>query len=95
MAGDARRLAREKDAGLLLKDPQHGDGARHDRGLRILGEGERIVRSFEHDRRQLLAERVVDFLEHLAGRRARVRQGLSHAHRLAALTRKDERARHI
>src|SRR3546814_1105449 len=65
---------------------------RHDRGLGIFGERQLVLGTFAHQLEQLLAERVVDFLKHLARVTRCLGERLAHADRLAALTRKDERS---
>src|SRR6185437_7257061 len=47
-----------------------------------------------HQLRQALRERIVYFLENLAGGRERIGERLAHADRLAALTGKNECAHH-
>src|SRR5437763_3103090 len=65
---------------------------RHNRRLRILGEFELVVGPFAHQPEKALAERFVDFVEHVLRGAARLRERGAHAHRLAALPGKDERA---
>ena len=67
---------------------------RHDRGLGVFGEGQIAFRAFPHQPRQLLRQRVIDFLEDFARRRERIGQGLAHADGLAALSGKNECASH-
>ena len=94
MAGDERRVALEIDPGLGLQHAHGRKRHRHQRRLRILGERQRLGRPFPHDRGELVAERVVDLVEHRARRRKGVGQRLAHADRLAALARKHEGCRH-
>src|SRR5690606_38743402 len=70
--------------------PQRRDRIRHDRGLGVLGEGQFVLRPLAHQLEEMLAERLVDLLKHLAGCRRSLGERLAHADRLAALTRKDE-----
>ena len=63
---------------------------RHDRRLRIFGELELVVRPFAHQPEQVLAERLVDLVEHVLRGPARLGERGAHADRLAALPRKNE-----
>ena len=65
---------------------------RHDRRLRIFGELELLVRTFAHQPEQVLAERLVDLVEHILRGPARVGERRAHPDRLAALPRENERA---
>ena len=47
---------------------EHRDRMRHDRRLRILGELELVLRPLAHQPEQVLAERLVDFVEHVRAR---------------------------
>ena len=49
-----------------------------------------LGRSFRHQPAELLAERLVDLVEDVAGGPAGFGQRLAHAHRLAPLPREDE-----
>ena len=90
MTRDEVGLLGQPDAAFLLQHAQGRDGVRHDRGLGILGQGQLIGGSLDHQAIEVLAQRLVDLLEHLAGDGARLGQRLAHAHGLAALARKDE-----
>ena len=94
MAGDELRVALEVETGFRLQHADRGDRHRHQRRLRVLGQRQGFDRTFEDNGRQLAAERLVDFIEHLPGRREIRRQGLAHANRLAALAGKYESCRH-
>ncbi|EZQ12687.1 hypothetical protein CF98_34885 [Halopseudomonas bauzanensis] len=63
---------------------------RHQRRLRIGGKGKRLLRSLEDQGGELLAKRLVHFLEHPARLRKGIRQFLAHAYGLTALPRKGE-----
>ena len=63
---------------------------RHDRRLRILRQLQLIVRTFAHQPEQVLAQRLVDFVENVLRGSARLRERRAHADRLAALPRKNE-----
>jgi hypothetical protein len=88
--GDEIGLVGQRDAAFLFQHAQHGDGMGHDRGLGVLGQGQRLVGPLRHDLEQLLAQRVVDFLEHFARGGAGGGEFGAHAHLLAALPRKNE-----
>ena len=90
VAGDEVALVGNRHAALLLQHAQQCDGVRHDRGLRVLRQRQRVVRPFAHDPRQVLAECVVDFLEHRAGGGAGGGEIGAHADLLATLPREDE-----
>ena len=66
----------------------------HDRGLGILGEDQIAFRPFPHQLRELLRQRVIDFLEHFARGREGIGQRLAHADGLAALSGKKKCASH-
>ena len=76
--------------GFRLQHAHRRERHRHQRGLRVLGQRQLVGRAFPHRRRELLAERRVDLVEHRARRREGLGQGLAHADRLAALPRKHE-----
>ena len=94
MAGDECGVTLQIDPGLGLQHAHGRERHRHQRGLRILGQRQAVARSLPDDRRQLLAERGIDLVEHRPGRRERIRQRLAHADGLAALPRKYECRRH-
>ena len=52
---------------LGLEHADHRHGHRHQRGLGILGEREVGLGAFPHERGELLAQGLVDLLEHGAG----------------------------
>ena len=67
MAGDdsaPSRSGRRRPRAPARAPPPATD--RHQRRLGVLGQGQVLVRPFAHQLGQLLAQRVVDFLEHLA-----------------------------
>src|SRR5689334_19001502 len=63
---------------------------RHDCGLRVLGKLELVVRPLAPQPEQILAERLVDLVEHVLRAPARPGQRGAHPDRLAALPRKNE-----
>jgi hypothetical protein len=83
-------LVGQHQPALALQHPQHRERHRHQRRLRVLGQGELLDRAGEHQLGELLLQRVVDLLEHGAGGRERGREVPSHAGELASLTREDE-----
>ena len=94
MAGNKGGIARKVDAGLGFEHPHDGERDRHQRRLGILGERQRIGRPVPDRFAEPLAERRVDFLEHLPRRGKGVGQRLAHANRLTSLAGKNERNRH-
>ncbi len=64
---------------------------RHQRRLRVLGQRQGLRRPLPDDVGQLLAERLVDLVEHRARFRKGLGKRLAHADRLAALAGKRER----
>ncbi len=92
VARDEIGLVAQTNAAFLFEHAQHGDGVGHDRGLGICGEGQLVLGAFRHQLRQLLAERLVDFLENFTRMRARGGERTAHADGLAALSGEDERA---
>ena len=94
MAGDELRVTLEIQPGFLLQHAHNRERHRHQRRLRIFGEGEHIGRALEHDGAELGAERLVDLGKDLARGREIRRQRLAHADRLTALARKYESDRH-
>jgi hypothetical protein len=89
MAGDERRFA-SAHAKLALQRTHRRQAHRHQRRLRVGGQRQFIGRAFEDQLRELLAQRLVDLLKHLARRAERVVKTLAHAGRLASLTGKNE-----
>ena len=69
MAGHERGIAREVEAGLAFEHAHGGERNRHQCRLGVLGQREPVGGALPHDRGQLLAERVIDLGEHLAGGR--------------------------
>ena len=94
MARDEGSGVVEIDAALLLQHPQHSHRQRHQRRLGVLRQDQFLFRPLEHQPRQVLAQRVVDFLEYLAGGRLGLGKRLAHAHGLTALAGKNERSDH-
>lgn len=89
MAGDIGDLVLQRKAARF-----HGAKCRkrhgHQRRLRVGGQRQRLFGAFPHDRGQLLAERVIDFLKHRAGLGKGICEVFAHADSLAALPRKGE-----
>ncbi len=94
MAGDEGGVALQVEPGLGLQHAQRRERGGHQRRLGVGGERQRLDRPVPHDGRQLLAQRLVDFLEHGAGDGELIGEGLAHADRLAALPGKHEGAAH-
>src|SRR3954453_14679587 len=74
---------------------EYGDRMRHDRGLCILGELELLVGAFAHEAEEVLAERLVDLVEHILCGSARLGQSCAHADVLAPLPRENECAHRL
>src|SRR6266540_362809 len=89
----AERVSRDE----VRDDPSLGEDRRRsrrdgqDRGLRVRGELQGLLRPLEAHPRQLLAERRVDLLEHGARLGEPVEEFLTHPDRLRALAGEDER----
>ena len=88
--GDEIALVGQLDPAFTFQHPQRGDGIGHDCSLRIFGQHQLIVGAIAHDREQLLAQRIVHFLENFARGNAGQRQLDPHPNLLATLTRKHE-----
>jgi hypothetical protein len=95
MAGDEFRGLGEIEASLGLKHARHGEADGHESRLRVGGEREIGLRALKHQRRELLAERLVHFGEDGARRRESLGQRLAHADRLRPLPRKHESHGHL
>ena len=89
VAGDIGGMIGEADA-LGFEHADDGDADRHQGRLGVFGQAQDIVRAFEHDGRETLAQGLVDFLEHGAGLGIGRGQILAHADGLAALPGKGE-----
>ena len=89
MAGDIGNLVLQRKAARFQR-PDRRHRHRHQRRLRVGGQRQRLFRPFPDQLRQLLAERVVDLVEHAPRLGKRVGQILAHADGLAALPRKGE-----
>jgi len=85
-----RRLGGEIEPALAFQHAQHRERHRHQGWLGILGKGQLLDRPCEHQFGEAFAERVVDFLEHLARGREGRGEIASHAGELAALSGEDE-----
>ena len=95
MAGNKGCIAPEIDAGLGLEHAQDGERYRHQRGLRVFGEGERFRRPVPDRVAEPFPERRVDLLEHAARGSKRVGKCPAHADSLTALPGKYECRRHL
>jgi len=80
----------EGEAALRFENSDHRKTRRHQCRLGVFGQGEVVVRPFEHQARQILRQSFVDFLKQPARRRKRSGEGTPHADHLRALTRKYE-----
>ena len=74
MAGDERGIALEVEAGFAFEHAHGGERDRHQGRLRVLGQREPVGRAVPHDGGELLAQRFIDFGEHIAGGGKIVRQ---------------------
>ena len=90
--GHKRCLVGQPHPGFIFQHAKAGNAHRHDRRLGIGGEGQFLFRPFPHQPRQAFAQCFVNFFEHGTGVGAGMGKALAHAHRLAALARKDESA---
>src|ERR1700730_4580440 len=87
-------MAAKYEAAFLFENPAHRKARRQQRGLGVFGEDKIAVRPFEHQLREALRQRLVDFCEEIAGRGKRVGEVAPHPARLAPLPRKDKSALH-
>ncbi len=94
MAGDERAGAPQIEAALALEHAQHGEADRHQRRLGVLGQRELVLRPLEDHPGEVLAERLVDFGEDLAGAGMAFGEVAPHADGLRALSGKNQRASH-
>jgi len=94
VAGNESAGAPEIEAALALEDAEHGEADRHQRRLRVLGQREVAVRPLEDHAGEVLAERVVDLREDLAGAGEAFGEIAPHADRLRALPGKNQRTCH-
>lgn len=89
MAGDV------SDLGLQIQpfgfeNADDGDRDGHQRRLGVRRQGQRVLRTIEHDVRKLFTERLIDLLENGAGFGKILGEILAHADGLTALTGKSE-----
>jgi hypothetical protein len=82
------------EAAFLFENPNHRKARRQQRRLGVFGEDKIALRPFEHQLREALRQRLVDFCEEIAGRRKRVGEVTPHPDRLGPLPRKDKSALH-
>ncbi len=94
MTGDEGRLVRESEVTFLFEGADNCKADGHDRGLRVLGERQILLRTFPHQLREVLAERLVHLAEDFARRSERLREFAAHSDRLRSLSRKGEGPRH-
>ena len=94
MAGDESDMGFEIELAVFLEHARDGEAHRHQRRLRILGEGQIALRPLEHEAREILLQRLVDLVEDIARRRERAGKIAPHADRLRTLARKYQGARH-
>ena len=73
---------------LGLKRAHCGDGCRHQRGLRVLRQGQRVLLALPDQGREFLAQSVIDLVEHRLGFWIGLRQITAHADCLRPLPRK-------
>ncbi len=92
MASDERGMIGQLHPALALQHAQRGNRVGHDCGLGIFGQRQVRLRPFGHKPEQILADRFIDFLKHVARGGAGGGEIGPHAHRLAALAGKNERA---
>jgi hypothetical protein len=85
MAGDELHLIFQRKAVLRFEHPHHRHRHGHQSRLGVLGQREGLFRTLPHDLRQVLPERGIDLIEHLAGGGIVLRQLAAHADVLAAL----------
>jgi hypothetical protein len=85
MAGHVTDLAVEAEPALGSQRVHHRHGDRHQGRLGIFGQAQFVIRPFEHQFREVLAQRVVDLFEDLARGCKGVGQGLAHANFLRPL----------
>ena len=93
MAGDKLAMFTEFQAAIAPQHPHDGQAHGHQGGLGVFGQGQLFDRSFKHQPREVLIQRLVDLFKHRAGGWQGLGQDLPHAHGLAALTRKFNGAR--
>ena len=90
VAGDEGRVARNAKSGLGLERAKRRHARRHQRRLGVGGQRQFGLGALEHELRQVLRERRIDPVEHLARGRKRFGERLAHADRLRPLTRKHQ-----
>src|SRR5271165_508221 len=93
MAGDEGGVASEIEAGFGFERADRGKARRHQGWLRIGGQREFVLGALEHQFGQMLAERLVDFLQNRPCLDKLIRQSLGHADGLRSLARKNESSR--
>ena len=90
VAGDEARGPLKIDPAVPGQRAIDGERIRHDRRLGIFGELELVLRTVPHQTEQVLAERLIDFMENIVRGSACLGERGAHADRLAALSRKNE-----
>jgi hypothetical protein len=95
MAGDESDVAGKVEPGFVREHPHCREAHRHQRRLGIGRQRQNVGWALPHDRRQLLAERLIDLGEYVPSRGESIGECLAHAHNLAALAGKYERDSHL
>src|SRR6476620_649493 len=86
---------RASAAGVRFKNTQSGEAHGHQRRLRVGRKRKLRFRSLEHQPRELLAKRRINFLKHAASHREIACERLAHPDRLRSLPRKDKSHAHV
>ena len=68
MTRDVGDMPAKHETAFRLENPNHREARRQQRGLGVFGQDEIAFRPFEHQAREVLRQRLVDFLEEVAGR---------------------------
>ncbi len=89
VAGDVF-CCRARHTEITLKDLCGGQRHGHDRRLGVFGQGQLIFGAVLHQLEQLLAQRLVDFVEDVASAREILKQLCAHADALRTLSGKNE-----
>ena len=95
MTGDIGGVTPDVEAAVAFEHADDREARRQQRRLRVLGQHQLAFRTLEHQPRQMLRQRVVDFVEQIARRREGLGERLAHAGRLRSLSGKDESPFHV
>ena len=95
MTGDIGGVAPDIESAIAFEHADDGETRRQQRRLRVLGQHQLAFRTLEHQPRQMLRQRVIDFVEQVARRREGRCERLAHAGRLRSLSGKDESPFHV